>query len=79
MDLEKAFGSIDHDFLLCPLKRFGFGGFINWIKILLNDQQSLVINWGFATQYFILKRGARQGNPKPVYNFIIALEASCFD
>ena len=56
MDLEKAFDSLDHGFLLCALKNFGFGdSFINWIKILLNDQQSCVINRGFATQYFTLK------------------------
>ena len=72
MDLEKTF---DHDFLLCALKKFGFGdSFINWIKILLNDQQSCVINGGFATQYFTLKRGARQGDPISAYLFIIALE-----
>ena len=72
MDLEKA---LDHDFLLCALKKFGFGdSFTNWIKILLNDQQSSIINGGFATQYFTLKRGARQGDPISAYLFIIALE-----
>ena len=61
MDLEKAFDFLDHDFLLCGLKKFDFGdSFINWIKILLNDPQSCVINGGFATQYFTLKRRARQ-------------------
>ena len=57
------------------MKKFGFGdGFINWIKILLNDQQSCIINGGFATQYFTLKRGARQGDPISAYLFIISLE-----
>ena len=75
MDLEKAFDSLDHDFLSCALKKFGFGdSFINWIETLLNDQQSCVINGDFATQYFTLKRGTRQGYPISAYLFIIALE-----
>ena len=58
MDLEKAFNYLDHDFLLCSLKKCRFGdSFINWIKILLNDQRSCVINKGYATQYFTLKKG----------------------
>ena len=75
MDVDKAFDSLDPDFLLCTLKKFGFGDtFINWIKILLNDQQSCVINGGFATRYFTLKGGACQGDPVSSYFFIIALE-----
>ena len=39
MDLEKAFDSLDQDSIICVLKKFRFGdSFINWIKILLNDQ-----------------------------------------
>ena len=50
MDLEKAFDSFEHDILLCVLKKIGFGDNFITIKILLNDQQSYVINEGFATQ-----------------------------
>ena len=47
-ELEKVFDSLDHDFLLCVLERFGFDdNFINWISILLNDQQCCAINRGF--------------------------------
>ena len=39
MDIEKAFDSLDHDFLLFALKKFGFGeNFIHWIKVLSNKQ-----------------------------------------
>ena len=75
MGLEKAFESFDHGFLLSVLKKIRFpDNFITWIKVLLNDQKSCAINGGFATQYFALKKGARQGDPISAYLFIIALE-----
>ena len=75
MDIEKAFDSLDHIFLISVLKKFGFGKkFITWIEILLKDQQSCVINGGTTTQYFNLERGARQGDPVSAYLFILVLE-----
>ena len=54
MDFEKAFDSLDHDFLVNVLNKFGFGSsFISWIKLLLNSQQSCVINGGNTTPYLI--------------------------
>ena len=75
MDIEKAFDSLDHNFLLCVLKNFGFGeNFICWIKVLLTHQVSCVLNGGSTTPYFNLERGARQGDPISAYLFILALE-----
>ena len=60
MDIEKAFDSLDHDFLVHVLNKFGFGSnFINWIKLLLNSHQSCVINGGNTTSYFNLEKCAR--------------------
>ena len=54
MDIEKAFDSLDHDFLFSSLKKFGFGeNFIHWINVLLNNQQPCIINGGFTTYLFI--------------------------
>ena len=60
MDTGKAFDLLDHDFLLSVLKKFGFGeNFIHWIKVLLNNKQSCVINGGSTPRYFNLEKGAR--------------------
>ena len=75
IDIEKAFDSLDHSFLISVLKKFGFGqNFFTWIEILLKDQQSCVINGRITTQYFKLKKCARQGDPVSAYLFILALE-----
>ena len=61
-DLEKAFDSVDHNFLLSVLRKFGFGpSFIQWVKTLLCKLESCVMNNGCSTDYFTLHRGTRQG------------------
>ena len=50
MEIEKAFDSLDHNFLVSTLEKYCFGqNFILWIKILLNDQEPSVINGGKTT------------------------------
>ena len=40
-DIEKAFDSVSHHFLIAILEKIGFGTeFIEWIKVLLNNQES---------------------------------------
>ena len=75
VDFEKAFVSLNHNFLIAVLKKYGFGDdFIDWILILFNSQETCVINGGHSTKYFPLERGARQGDPISVYLFVLALE-----
>ena len=75
VDFEKAFDSLNHKFLIAVFKRNGFGeNFIDWIKILLRNQESCVINGGHTTTYLRLERGARQSDPISAYLFILALK-----
>ena len=54
-DIENAFDSVDHTFLFSILETFGFGfDFIKWIKTLLFNNQSCVMNNGMGTQPDIL-------------------------
>ena len=64
VDIEKAFDSINHNFLLKVLENYGFSqDFLKWISILLQNQESCVMNGGKTMRYFPLKRGTRQGDP----------------
>ena len=47
VDMEKAFDSVDHTFLMSTLRKYGFRpNFIQWIKVLWNKQVSCVMNNG---------------------------------
>ena len=75
IDIEKAFDSLDHTFILAVLKKFGFGkNFVSWVEPLLNNQEFCVINRGITTRHFPLQQGARQGDPISAYVFILCLE-----
>ena len=68
MDVEKAFDSLDHKFLISVLKKFGFGqNFILCIEIILKNQESCVINGRTTTKYFKLNRRAHQSDTISAY------------
>ena len=75
IDFEKAFDTLDLQFLIRALHKFNFGpSFIQWMRVLYKNASSCVINNGFTTGPFLLGRGARQGIPLSPYLFILALE-----
>ena len=75
VDIEKAFDSLSHSFLLACLKKFGFRhDFIRWVTILLESQESCIINAGITTLYVSLEKSVCQGDPVSAYLFILCLE-----
>ena len=75
VDIQKAFDSVNHLFLITALKKFGFGEtFIKWIQILLRNQESCIINGGTTTKYVKLQKGTSQGDPISAYLFNLVLE-----
>ena len=61
VDFEKAFDSIEWEFLIKALKSFNFGPFIcKWFKTLYAESKSCVINNGHMSNFFNLERGCHQ-------------------
>ena len=47
LDIEKSFDSVNDLFLITALEKYGFKeDFIKWIQVLIQNQESCVINGG---------------------------------
>jgi hypothetical protein len=64
LDLEKAYGHVNWEFLLCLLKRYGFGEkWRAWIAYCINMMRLSILINGAPSGFFGNSRELRQGNP----------------
>ena len=75
LDFQKAFDSLEWNFLYSVLERFNFGhSFIRWVQTLYCDPVAFVKNNGHLSRPIAIQRGIRQGCPVSALLFIIATE-----
>jgi len=75
VDFRKAFDTLEWNYLEKALMTFEFGPiFRRWVSVLYKNSCSCVINNGFTSDWFTLKRGVRQGDPLSGLLFILGLE-----
>ena len=75
LDFEKAFDSVEWNFLHKCLDVFNFSSdFKKWVSVLYTDISSCVSNNGVHSDFFALLRGVHQDDPLSPYLFIVAVE-----
>ena len=64
LDFEKAFDSLEWDYLFRVLEEMNFGpSFRNWVHTFYHNISSYIVNNGNTSEFIPLKRGVRQGCP----------------
>ena len=67
VDFEKASDSIEWSFIEKTLRHFNFGtSLVSWVKLFYTNISRCVLNNGWASDFFSLHRGVRQGCKKSV-------------
>ena len=75
LDFNKAFDTVDHNFLHTVLKKFNFGiSFITWVKTMYNKAEACLTNNGWTSRPFEIQRGIRQGCPLSALLFLLVVE-----
>ncbi len=75
LDFEKAFDSVEWNFMTSVLEKFNFGEvFRKWVKILYTKPIISIKNNGWLSNDIKLSRGVRQGCPLSALLFVLTVE-----
>ena len=75
LDFQKAFDTVNHNFLLSVLTKFNFGqSFIQWVQTIYTKSESCLSNNGWTSRPFEVQRGIRQGCPLSALLFLLVVE-----
>ena len=75
IDFEKAFDSVEWNFMFSTLSKFNLGcDFQKWVRLLYIEPRACVKNNGYFSQEFSLSRGVRQGCQVSCLIFILCME-----
>ncbi|KAJ9557691.1 hypothetical protein OSB04_012305 [Centaurea solstitialis] len=75
VDFEKAYDSVNWEFLLDVLEFMGFGlKWRNWIRSCLKTSKISILVNGSPTDEFRMEKGLRQGDPLAPFLFLVVAE-----
>jgi len=75
LDFQKAFDSLEWNFMFKTLKQYNFGdNMIRWISAMYKNPVSIIKNNGWMGKMINISRGIRQGCPASALLFILCTE-----
>jgi len=75
LDAQKAFDSVDHNYLQNILLKYGFPAeYISWVKVIYSDLRANVLINGFKGELIKIERSVKQGDALSCALFVIAID-----